>query len=350
MHSERKRTLLETSKYSSAQTPKGEPLTRLREARFVNNSVYPRVIPPAGEELEPVLQMSDSELAEALRPVVLSDGQEYTVDTPRSGFVRRLRTMDTDRRTRSYTALARDEVERLDARSLQPLSGIIGGDDRVVRRDNTFYPWSTVTYLPRGSGGYSGSGTMIGPSTALTAAHVVHNGTNWLELPAFAPGSDRDDPTPFPFGTFGGYNVTIPTAWINNSGGDARFDYAVVEFSGYGDFPGNATGWKGLWEAPDNVVTGNRMYIYGHPSDKFQPQIWGNEGNGLLNGQYINFLMDAWYGDSGSGLYVYDTDGWPYVVGVLRGATGAIGDDTKPNFGRRITRDVFDFIIAYSAL
>ncbi|MFE6924798.1 hypothetical protein ACFVAV_27495 [Nocardia sp. NPDC057663] len=43
-------------------------------------------------------------------------------------------------------------------------------------------------------------------------------------------------------------------------------------------------------------------------------------------------------------------NGWPYVVGVLRGPTGALGDDTKPNFGRRMTRDVFDFIVAYSAL
>jgi hypothetical protein len=35
---------------------------------------------------------------------------------------------------------------------------------------------------------------------------------------------------------------------------------------------------------------------------------------------------------------------------VLRGATGAIGDNSKPNFGRRMTRDVFDFVLAYSAL
>ncbi|MFD6451268.1 hypothetical protein ACWFRF_25270 [Nocardia sp. NPDC055165] len=49
-------------------------------------------------------------------------------------------------------------------------------------------------------------------------------------------------------------------------------------------------------------------------------------------------------------LYVYGTDGWPYVVGVLRGAAGAIGDNSKPSFGRRMTRDVCDFIVAYSAL
>jgi V8-like Glu-specific endopeptidase len=134
------------------------------------------------------------------------------------------------------------------------------------------------------------------------------------------------------------------------TGGDARFDYCVVEFSGCGDYPGNATGYKGWWVAPDDVITGNRMSLYGHPSDKAQPQIWGNEGNGILDGQYIKFFMDAWFGDSGAGLYVYDTDGWPYVVGILRGPSGALGDDTRPNFGRRITLDVFNFIRDNSAL
>jgi V8-like Glu-specific endopeptidase len=334
---------------ASARAPKGQALTLLGEAKFVNSSVWPRVTPPAGDELESVLYLTDSELQDALRPVMLRDGYEYTVDAPLGGFMKQLRDTDADRRTASYSPILRSDTEGVDPKSVRAFSGIIGPDNRVVRRDNTLYPWSTVTYLPV-SNSYSGSATMIGPSTALTAAHVVHNGTNWLTLPSFAPGSDREDPTPFPFGNFGGYNVTVPTAWINRNGGDARFDYAVVEFSGYGDFPGRASGWKGLWVAPDNVVTGNRLHLYGHPSDKAQPQIWGNEGNGVLNGQYINFFLDAWYGDSGSGLYVYDTDGWPYVIGVLRGATGAIGDNSRPNFGRRMTQDVFDFILAYSAL
>ncbi|MFD6400256.1 trypsin-like serine peptidase [Nocardia sp. NPDC060249] len=330
-------------------SPKGQPLTLIGDAKLSPNSVCPRIEPPRGDELGPVLEMSDYELAEALRPVIFNEGKEYTVDAPNTSFVELLRA-DGERRTSSYTALPRSQSEQVDSSSLHAFSGIIGSDNRVVRRDNTVYPMSTVAYLALANGGYSGSGTMIGPSTALTAAHVVHNGTSWLRLPSIAPGTDRGDSTPMPFGSHGGYNVTVPGGWINNAGGDARFDYAVIEFSGYGDFPGRASGWKGLWVAPDNVVSGNRMYLYGHPSDKAQPQIWGNEGNGVLNGQYINFFMDAWYGDSGSGLYVYDTDGWPYVVGVLRGAAGAIGDNTKPNFGRRMTRDVYDFVVAYSAL
>ena len=323
----------------------GDQLEHIGPARFIDSSPWPRVTPPEGDELYLVTEMSDAELADALRPVILRDGHEYTVESHPDGFLKGLRGDDDSyRRTSSYAPIAR----AADENGPQVESGIIGPDNRSVRRDNTVYPWSTVAYMPIG-GSYRGTATMIGPSTALTAAHCVHNGTNWLTLPNIAPGTDFQDPNSMPFGSFGGYNITIPTAWINNNGGDARFDYAVIEFSGYGDFPGRSSGWKGLWVAPDNVITGF-INVYGHPSDKAQPQIWGNGGNGILNGQYINFFMDAWYGDSGAGLYAYNTDGWPYVVGVLRGATGAIGDNSKPNFGRRMTRDVFDFILAYSAL
>jgi V8-like Glu-specific endopeptidase len=265
---------------------------------------------PTTDEMKYVMDMSDKQLAESLRPVVLKDGHEY-IGEPSTEFITHLRKTETVRQTKAFSPLLRAPSERLDAKSIRPMSGIIGSDNRVVRRDNTEYPWSTIVY--------SGcSGTMIGPSTALTAAHCVHNGTNWLTLPTFAPGTDYQDTNSYPFGQFGCYTVSIPTAYINNRGGDARFDYAVIEFAGCGDFPGRSTGWKGIWVAPDNVITGNLMYLYGHPSDKVQPQIWGNEGVGILNGQYINFFMDAWFGDSGAGLYVYDTDGWPYVVSATR--------------------------------
>lgn len=325
--------------------PSSDALELVGPARFVDSSPWPRVMPPEGEELSLVTELTDAELSEALRPVILRDGHEYTVEAHPDDFLPTLRSTDADRRTPSFAPIRRaaDEHDRATVES-----GIIGQDNRVERRNNTEYPWSTVAYLPLG-GSYRGTATMIGESTALTAAHVVHNGTNWLTLPNVAPGTDRQDPNPMPFGSFGRYNITIPNGWINNNGGDARYDYAVIEFSGYGDYPGRASGWKGLWVAPDNVVTGF-VNVYGHPSDKSQPQIWGNGGNGIVNGQYINFFMDAWYGDSGAGLYAYNTDGWPYVIGVLRGAAGAIGDNSKPNTGRRMTRDVFDFIKNYSAL
>ena len=256
----------------------GQRLAHVGEARFVTNMVWPRSAPPAGVELNSVLELTDQELEEVLRPVVLGEGHEYTVDYSLDGFVKQLRADDGERHTSSYAPVPRAKTEHIDPDSVLVASGIIGADNRVVRRDNTLYPCRRLTYLPLAGGGYSGSGTMIGPSTALTAAHVVHNGTNWLALPSVAPGSDRDDPTPFPFGNFGGYNVTVPNGWINNNGGDARFDYAVIEFSGYG-----TPGWGERLEGPRGSARQRRqrairMYVYGHPSDKFPAADLGQRG------------------------------------------------------------------------
>ena len=237
--------------------PKGQTLKWLKKATFVDSPPYPRVSPPSGDALRSVLDMSDRELAEALRPVVLSNGHEYIGETA-TDTVKQLRAKERaySSRTPSYSPLRRMSGET----TPPPESGIIGADNRVVRRNNTEYPWSTVTFMPTNSGW--GSGTIIGPSTALTCAHIVHNGVNWLPGLTTAPGTDFEDPTPMPFGRFGCGSLAFPQAFMSGAGGDARFDYCVIEFSGCGDFPGHATGYKGLWEAPDNVVTGNRLYLY----------------------------------------------------------------------------------------
>ena len=212
--------------------PKGLSLKWRKRAEIVKSSPYPRVESPQGNELNSVLNMTKAQLAKALSPVVLRDGQEY-IGKPSAAFLSRISDDGINRRIGPYSPLARDKEEHVNVnQGILPKSGIIGADNRVVRRNNTEYPWSTVAYLPLDSGGYSGTGTRIGPSTALTAAHVVHNGTNWLELPELAPGSDYQDPVSFPFGQFGCYTVTIPTAWINNAGGDSlRLNLQVAEIS-----------------------------------------------------------------------------------------------------------------------
>lgn len=325
---------------SSIQDAKGRSFVWNREVDPVRNSPCSPASLVSGNSAA-VQSLSDRELNEVLRPMVYHNGHEYTVERPLD-LAARIRK-PAAARTQAGSPRARSATEKLAARDAKPLSGVINGDNRAVRRDNTAYPWSTVVY--------SGcSATMIGPSTLLTAAHCVHNGTDWLSLPLFSPGVDCDDPQPYPFGQFGTYTVTIPAAYVNRNGGDSRFDYAVVEFSGAGSFPGRTAGWKGIWVAPDEIVTGNTLSIYGHPSDKKQPQIWGADGTGSVSGDFIETKIDAWYGESGSGIYTYDTDGWPYVIGVLLGGLGTIGNDADPNFGRRITQDVFSFVVEYSAL
>jgi V8-like Glu-specific endopeptidase len=325
---------------NETRTPKGHRLTGRGKAVIADAA--PVMPVESGDTPGPaVARMSAEHLADALRPLVLDHGYEY-LGEPATAVA----TSARHRRSRRTASRLPWGVEATgQAHPHGPAgSGVIGFDDRVVVRDNTTYPWTTVAYL----GGCSG--TVIGPSTVLTAAHCVHNGTNWLTLPDVVPGIDKDDAQPRPFGTFDCYTVTIPSAWVNNNGGDPRFDYAVLEFSGCNQFPGNRAGWKGLWAAPDQPIRDYGLHVYGHPSDKPQPQIWGAGGAGIPNGDYVDFYVDAYYGSSGSGLYIWDVDAAPYVVGVLRGPRGALNDNSKPNFGRRVTGDVFDFIVAYSAL
>ena len=47
--------------------PKGQTLKWLKKATFVDSPPRPRLSPPSGEALRSVLDMSDDELAEALR-------------------------------------------------------------------------------------------------------------------------------------------------------------------------------------------------------------------------------------------------------------------------------------------
>jgi hypothetical protein len=126
--------------------PKGHVLTWRKKVEFVRSSVYPRVMPPAGDELRPVLGMTDEELAEALRPAVLRGGHEYIGECPGES-VTRLRAAESYRRTPSFSPLVRAKSERLEAGALRPMSGIIGVDTRVVRRDNTEYPWRVVLQI-----------------------------------------------------------------------------------------------------------------------------------------------------------------------------------------------------------
>src|SRR5262249_32754671 len=132
--------------------PKDQTLTWRRKVDFVRSTPYPRVEPPSAEEMRPVLDLTDEALAAALRPTGNRGGHEYVGECPPE-FARRLRSPEHRPQAKAASPLSRSPTERHEARGMRPMSGIIGPDDRVVRRDNTEYPWSTVTYLPRDSGG-----------------------------------------------------------------------------------------------------------------------------------------------------------------------------------------------------
>jgi protease YdgD len=65
-----------------------------------------------------------------------------------------------------------------------PLRGIKGDDDRI-HVDSSAYPWSAIGRLTKGDGSLC-SAIMIGPATALTAAHCLWNSRTRTWMPANA--------------------------------------------------------------------------------------------------------------------------------------------------------------------
>ncbi len=284
-------------------------------------------------------KMSDGELAEVLRPRMARDGHEYVLAQPDLELVRKIRAGQGVTSLPSGVSPAGEApVEDLITPSV-----VIGADSRELRRDNASYPMLTQVWNDWGC-----SGTMVGPSTMVTAAHCVHDGNDWFRWPVYRPGTDIQDGAPYPLGEYGCYSVTIPGGW---DGGTVSEDYAVVEFSGCGSYPGNASGWLGFYATDSGGNISNRTsYIYGYPGDKAPyPQIWGIGNTSLYTSIWyparVFYTIDTFNGQSGSGVYQIRDGGGRYVVGIHNGSYSS-----SENQGRWLDVSVANFIRDYSAL
>jgi V8-like Glu-specific endopeptidase len=330
------------------------------------------------------------QLAEDLRGLMLFRGHE---------FIEAEAPLALAGRTKLYRDLERNGASRVDLQALLPASGpwqgsaewmvrpeaampgnvgtelVHGVDDRIVMA-NTSYPYRAMIVFDNtstGSGidGSQGSGVLIGPSTAMSVAHVFWDETNddWEATHRWAPGFDSADADSSPYGDWTGcYAVTIPAAYTTHESQNT-YDYAVLDFDvGCNSFddgvnsdePGETVGWLGWYVASAGDIESSTGYVRGYPGvgtcgnpgQSCGVRVWGDFSTASENNKVdkeIRHYADTSDGNSGSGFYQYanpscDGCGYgPYVVGMHRA-----GADSY-NIARRLDSTVASFIEHHSS-
>lgn len=256
-----------------------------------------------------------------------------------------------------------------------PAEIVHGVDDRVVL-DNQIYPHrAQIVFDNNGStsaiNGSQGSGTLIGRSTALSAAHVFWDEENdtWEADHIWAPGFDSQDADSSPWGDwFLCYWVTIPLAYTTNENQNA-WDFAVLDFNVgcnsvdngvNSDRPGATVGWLGHYTASESTIEDHLGHVRGYPGtgtcgnpgQACNVRVWGDTSSASENdasSEEIRYDADTSGGQSGSAFYHYADPSCsgcghgPYLVGIHR-----VGGTTT-NGARRYESTVRSFVQAYSS-
>ncbi|MDX1607342.1 MAG: hypothetical protein R3202_14210, partial [Candidatus Competibacterales bacterium] len=165
--------------------------------------------------------------------------------------------------------------------------------------------------------------------------------------------------TPYAFAYYSGFlNNDCEDNWNGND--CIRHDIALVFASrDSGATPPRNMGWG---YRPKSFLDVHRKYRRGYPGcnngHSPSPCTTNNlYGDGRLSvggfskkaggwNRQFRFSSDINPGDSGSGLYYY-RNGFPYVFGVTSAEPAGCKtscSSSRPNYGRRITPDFFDFI------
>jgi V8-like Glu-specific endopeptidase len=223
--------------------------------------------------------LSREDLAEKLRPRRLVGDYEYRLEEPDYEVADRILAMEEPQHTNGWPG---------SGSAFSP-QYIIGPDDRQRVQNPRFFPGAPNARLQD----QNCTATMIGPSTALCAAHCFYNG-GWIASRIITFGADTVAPTA-PFGSFLADSLTLPGAWNSN---EWDWDFAVLEFSPSRPDIGRQTGWHGTME---NFNGGKTMV--GYPADK-GGESWMKGGTfTATTGSRYQHNLDAVPGDSGAGTW-----------------------------------------------
>ena len=238
----------------------------------INNDDYPSGPDP--------LTLSREDLAEKLRPRRLVGGYEYRLEQPDYDVAEMILGMRDLPTTDAYAGNGNGQ---------QKMKFIIGPDNRQRVTNPAVFPGSANAHLSQ-----TCTATMIGPSTAVCAAHCFFQ-NGWIQSRSITFGANTTAPTA-PFGSFLADSLTLPGAW---NATEWDWDFAVLEFSPSRPDLGRQTGWFGTGQ---NFNGGKTMI--GYPNDKPMPSSWIKSGNfTAAPGARYEHNLDVIPGDSGAGTY-----------------------------------------------
>ena len=223
---------------------------------------------------------------------------------------------------------------------------VVGADERLPITNTAKYPFSTVGYLQmenKKGEVWSCTAAMIGPKTALTAAHCLYNHAEqggWRDKFVFWPAVNGENNAPF--GGFDYDTVYVFQAFITDYDGtyDAvwQYDVGLVTFK---DPIGNSLlGWLGYTTNDIGDFQGN---LVGYHDDKPFATMWRSACNILAeNVSQVDFLHDCDFagGASGAPIYFYDQQNKSRVVaGVNIGPSG-----NNMNWALKLYGPVYEWI------
>jgi V8-like Glu-specific endopeptidase len=207
------------------------------------------------------------------------------------------------------------KMKRFNKRAIDPLY-VFGSDDRWQFRDPA-WPWGLVGKVTT-SGGWSGTGALIGDRLIATAGHVVPwtNGPWWMKFtPAYYDGSSLHGA--------GVESYVSDARGYDVDGSVTGYDWAVCRlyeplgsYLGYFGYNGYSDSWENrpYWSVigyPGAVASGQR------PS--FQGSVTSDDTDGDSNGGLeIETKADLTPGNSGGPMFGW-WNGDPRLIGVVSG-------------------------------
>lgn len=215
---------------------------------------------------------------------------------------------------------------------------VFGDDDRVKVDDPTAWPYSPIGQVRGAWGGvaFVGTGTLIAPDRVLTAAHCVYRDDlgGWADEVTFTPARSGGAA---PFGTIRAIRMTAPQSYIDTR--RRPYDVAIITLS---EPIGDETGWHHVAGA-DVDPTRQTVYSAGYPADESGTTLYAVAGSTFeLVNDVVQTDLDAYFGQSGSAVWVLDGEGQPVVIAVL----AAELDDGSANVLVPVTTELVDRLAA----